>query len=167
MKILIVGFALLALGLASAVPQWPAHMILDLPPGFGTTRKELTDETATTEVFPIALVPVLVAAAPKVIALALDLLRYAVCDKTDTDPQMQDFADNEEQNAQIMALVSVMNDLLTAEKKLDEVKQLQMKSSLIAEAELFDGQWFSTFKSKLKSAIYKIGGAAKKLLCKQ
>ena len=165
MKVLIVGFVLLALGLASAVPQWPIRGYI--PPGFSTIAKELTDETATSQVFPVALVPVLVAAAPKVVSLALDILRYAVCDKTNTNPQLQEFADNEEQNANIMALVKVMNDLLTAEEKLDEVKQLNMKGNLIAEAELFDWQWIDTLKSKLKSAIYKIGGAAKKLLCKQ
>ena len=164
MKVLIVGFVLLALGLASAVPQWPIRGYI--PPGFSTTAKELTDETAMSQVFPVALVPVLVAAAPKVVALALDILRYAVCDNT-ADSQLQAFADSEEENANIMALVKVMNDLLTAEEKLNEVKQLNMKGNLIAEAELFDWQWIDTLKSKLKSAIYKIGGAAKKLLCKQ
>ena len=164
MKILIAGFVLLALGLASAVPRWPIQNI----PGHFKNGKEITDETATSQVFPVALIPVLVAAAPKVVALALDILRYAVCDKTNTIPQLQEFADNEEQNANIMALVRVMNDLLTAEETLDEVKQqLNMKSSLIAEAELFDWQWIDTLKTKLKSAIHKIGGAAKKLLCKQ
>jgi hypothetical protein len=169
MKILIVGFVLLTLGLATAIPQWPISGYV--PPGFGFSNmgKELqSDETATSEVFPVALVPVLVAAAPKVVALALDLLRLAVCDKTNTNPALQEFADIEEQNAQVMALVTVMNDLLTTDEKLEEVKQLKMKkSNLVAEAELFDGQWFQTLKSKLKSAIYKIGGAAKKLLCKQ
>lgn len=168
MKILIVGLVLFALGSASAaVPLVPPLGAWYIPPGFGTTGKELTDETATSQVFPVALIPVLVAAAPKVVALALDLLRYAVCNKTNTDPQLQDFAGSEEENARIMALVNVMNDLLTAEDKLDEVMQLNVKSNLVARAELFDGQWFSTLKSKLKSTIYKIGGAAKKLLCKQ
>ena len=155
MKVLIAGLVLLALGLASAT--WQGHY---------NNGKELTDETATSQVFPVALVPVLVKAAPKVVAMALDLLRYAVCDNT-ADSQLQAFANIEEENAEVMALVNVMNDLLTAEEKLDEVKQLNMKSTLIAEAELFDGQWIDTLKSKLKSAIYKIGGAAKKLLCKQ
>ena len=119
------------------------------------------------EVFPAALVPLLVKAAPKVVALALDILRLAICNKTTTDPQLQEFADIEEQNAQVMALVRVLNDLLTAEEKLDEVMQLKMKSNLVAEAEFFGRQWFSILKRKLKSTIYKIGGAAKELLCKQ
>ena len=159
MKVLIAGLVLLALGLASAVPQWSIS-------GHFNNGKELTDETAASQVFPVALVKVLVAAAPKVVAMALDLLRYAVCDNT-ADSQLQAFANIEEENAEVMALVNIMNDLLTAEEKLDEVKQLNMKSTLLAEAELFDGQWIDTLKSKLKSAIYKIGGAAKKLLCKQ
>ena len=158
MKVLIAGFVLLALGLASAVPQWPS--------GHFNNGKKLTDETATSQIFPVALVPVLVAAAPKVVAMALDLLRYAVCDNS-ADSQLQAFANIEEDNAEVMALVKVMNDLLTAEEKLNEVKQLNMKDSLTAEVELFDGQWIDTLKTKLKNAIYKIGGAAKKLLCKQ
>ena len=162
MKVLIVGFILLAVGLASAVSVGRY-----VPPsGFSTLGKELMDETAESQVFPVVLIPLLVSAAPKVVAIALDILRYAVCDNT-ADSQLQAFADTEEDNAQIMALVKVMNDLLTAEEKLDEVKKLNMKSNLVAEAELFDGQWVDTIKSKLKSAIHKIGGAAKKLLCKQ
>lgn len=158
MKVLIVGFVVLALGLASAIPQRSIRNI----PGHFNNGKELTDETATSEVFPVVLIPVLVAAAPKVVALALDLLRSAVCD---TDPQLQGF---EEQNAQIMALVNVMNDLLIAEENLDEViKQQNMKNDLVAEAELFDGPKFEVFKSKLKSAAKKIGHTAKKLLCEQ
>ena len=154
----------MGLGLASAVPQWPVRRYI--PTGFTPLGKELNDETAKSQIFPVALIPILVSAAPKVVAMALDLLRYAVCDNT-ADSQLQAFADNEEENAKIMALVNVMNDLLTAEEKLDQVKQLNMKGSLVAEAELFNGQWIDTLKSKLKSAIYKIGGAAKKLLCKQ
>ena len=165
MKVLIIGFVLLTLGLATAIPQWPVRG--SILPGFSATEKELNKETATSEVFPAALVPLLVQAAPKVVALALDILRLAICNKTTTDPQLQEFADIEVQNAQVMALVTVLNDLLTTEEKLDEVMQLNMKSNLIAEVELFGGQWFSTLKRKLKSAIYKIGGATKQLLCKQ
>ena len=168
MKVLIIGFVLLTLGLATAIPQWPVRYIPPSGFGFGTIGKELqSEETATSEVFPAALVPLLVKAAPKVVALALDILRLAICNKTTTDPQLQEFADIEEQNAQVMALVRVLNDLLTAEEKLDEVMQLKMKSNLVAEAELFGRQWFSILKRKLKSTIYKIGGAAKELLCKQ
>ena len=170
MKVLIIGFVLLTLGLATAIPRWPITGGYFIPPGFGssTTGKELQrEETATSEVFPAALVPLLVKAAPKVVALALDILRLAICNNTNTDPQLQEFANVEEQDAQVMALVTVMNDLLTAEEKLDEVMQLNMKSNLVAEAEFFSRQWFSTLKRKLKSAIYKIGGAAKTLLCKQ
>ena len=66
-----------------------------------------------------------------------------------------------------MALVTVMNDLLTAEEKLDEVMQLNMKNNLVAEAERFSGQWISALKRIMKSAIHKIGGTTKTLLCKQ
>lgn len=167
MKVLIIGFVLLTLGLATAIPQWPIRGGYFIPPGFGLGKELQREETATSEVFPAALVPLLVKAAPKVVALALDILRLVICNNTNSDPQLQEFANVEEQNAQVMALVTVMNDLLTAEEKLDEVMQLNMKSNLVAEAEFFGGQWFSTLKRKLKSAIYKIGGAAKTLLCKQ
>ena len=167
MKVLIIGFVLLTLGLATAIPQWPIRGGYFIPPGFGLGKELQREETATSEVFPAALVPLLVKAAPKVVALALDILRLVICNNTNSDPQLQEFANVEEQNAQVMALVTVLNDLLTAEEKLDEVMQLNMKSNLVAEAEFFGGQWFSTLKRKLKSAIYKIGGAAKTLLCKQ
>ena len=85
--------------------------------------------------------PLLVKTAPKVVALALDILRSAICNNMNTDPQLQEFANVEEQDAQVMALVTVMNDLLTAEEKLDEVMQLNMKNNLVAEAERFSGQW--------------------------
>ena len=158
MKVLIVGFILLALGLVSAVPQWPIRQYI--PPGFSTTGKELNDETAKSQVFPLALVPMLLSAAPQVISTALDLLRMVVCDNTDS--QLQAFADIEEQNVKIMALVRVMSDLLAAEEKLNEVKQLNMKGNLVAEAELFD---FNSVASKLKNTLKTIGSAAKKLLC--
>ena len=171
MKVLIIGFVLLALGLATAIPQWPIRGPGGyIPPefGFSATGKEVwREETATSEVFPAVLVPLLVEVTPKVVTLVLEILRLAICNNTNTGPQIQEFANVEEQNAQVMALVTVMNDLLTAEEKLDEIMQLNMKSNLIAEAELFGGQWFSTLKSKMKNAIYKIGGAAKTLLCKQ
>ena len=83
-----------------------------------------------------------------------------VCDNTDS--QLQVFADIEEQNVKVMALVRVMSDLLAAEEKLNEVKQVNMKGSLVAEAELFD---FDSVASKLKNTLKTTGSAAKKLLC--
>ena len=117
MKVLIIGFVLLTLGLVSAVPQWPGHRLRHiLPgPGFSTTGKELDDETAKSQVLPLILVPMLLSAAPEVISTALDLLRMVVCDNTDS--QLQAFANTEEQDANIMALVGVMGDLLAAEDK--------------------------------------------------
>ena len=131
MKILIVGFVLLALGLASAVPQWPFRNQIG---GFSPLRKEVSKETAESQLFPVALIPVLLSAAPTVISTSLDILRMFVCDNT--DPQLQAFVDSEEQGTQIMALVKVMNDLLNAEEKLDKIKQLNMKDNLVAEAKL-------------------------------
>ena len=78
MKVLIVGFILLALGLASAVPQWPIRRYIP-PSRFSTLEKELTVES---QVFPLALVPVLVSVAPQVISVVLDLVRMVVCDNT-------------------------------------------------------------------------------------
>ena len=165
MKILIIGFVLLTFGLVSAVPQWlgAGYRLRHIPPDFSTTGKELNDETAKSQVFPLILIPVLLSAAPEVISTALDLLRMVVCDKTDS--QLQAFAstDSEKEDAEIMALVGVMSDLLAAEEKLKEVKQLNMKGNLIAEAELFD---FESIASKVKSTLTKVGSAAKKLLCK-
>lgn len=165
MKVLIVGFALLTLGLASAIPRQPIlNQLIPsyISPGFSATGKAQADETAKNQVFPIALIPMLISAAPQVVSAALDLLRMVVCDNTDS--QLQAFAANtEEQNAQIMGLVRVMGDLLAAEEKLKEVKQLNiMKSNLVAEAELFD---FDSISTKLKSTLKKIGSAAKNLLC--
>ena len=77
--------------------------------------KELNDETAKSQVLPLILVPMLLSAAPEVISTALDLLRMVVCDNTDS--QLQAFANTEEQDANIMALVGVMGDLLAAEDK--------------------------------------------------
>ena len=57
-----------------------------------------------------------------------------------------------------MALVKVMNDLLAAEEKLNDVKQLELRNNLVAKAELFN---FDSVSSKLKSAINNIGSVAK------
>ena len=167
MKVLIIGFVLLTLGLATAIPRWPIRGGYFIPPGFGLGKELQREETATSEVFPAALVPLLIEVTPKVVTLVLEILRLAICNKTNTDPQLQEFANIEEQDAQVMALVTVMNDLLAAEEKLDEVMQLNMKSNLIAEAEFSGRQLFSTLKKKMKSTIYKIGGTTKTLLCKQ
>ena len=166
MKVLIIGFVLLTFGLVSAVPQWigAGHRLRHIPPDFSTTGKELNDETAKSQVFPLILIPVLLSAAPEVISTALDLLRMVVCDNTDS--RLQAFAyntDSEKEDAEIMALVGVMSDLLAAEEKLKEVKQLNMKGNLVAEAELFD---FESIASKVKGTLTKVGSAAKKLLCK-
>ena len=57
-----------------------------------------------------------------------------------------------------MALVKVMNDLLAAEEKLNDVKQLELRNNLVAKAELFN---FDSVSSKLKSVINNIGSVAK------
>ena len=160
MKVLLVGFILLALGLVSAVPQWPVRRYIQ-PSRFSPLGKELNDEIVKSQIFPLALIPVLISVAPQVISVVLDLVRMVVCNNT-ANSQLQAFADNEEENAKIMALVSVMNDLLAAEEKLNEIKQLKVQNNLIAEAELFS---FDSILSKLKSAITNIGSFAKNLLC--
>ena len=161
MKILVICFFLLALGLASAAPR-----SLSLFSTLNTPWKGQSDEVTTSEVdIPQELIQAIAKAAPQVIAGVIKLLRYAVCDNT-ADSQLQAFTNNEERDAKIMALVKVMNDLLTAEEKLNEVKRLNMKGNLIAEVELFDGQWVDSVKSTLKSIYSKIGAATKKLLCK-
>ena len=150
----------MALSLASAVPQWPVRRYI--PPGFSTTGKELNDETAKSQVFPLALVPILLSAAPQVISAALDILRMVICGNTESDTQLQAFADTEVQDAKVMALIRVMSDFLAAEEKLNVVKQLNMKGNHYAEAELFD---FYSIASKVKNAFKMIGSAAKNLLC--
>ena len=162
MKVTIVCLLLLILGLASAIPQWPLRYQYPLKTGgLGTLETELSDEVAKSQVFPAFLIPILASAAPKVASGIIQLLKYAVCDNTDS--QLQAYANNEERDAKIMALVEVMNDLLTAEKQLDKVTQLNMQDNRVAEIELFD--WLGSVKSKLKSTFYKIKGATKRLLC--
>ena len=68
----------------------------------------------------------MISAAPQVISIVLDLVRMVVCKNT-ADSQPQAFANDEEQDAKILALVKIMNDLLVAEEKLDEDKQLKMR----------------------------------------
>ena len=164
MKILSICFFVLALGLASAAPR---RSVPNFFYALDTPRKEQSNEVATVTnqvAINIAtkIILELVKKAPDVISAVIELLKAAVCDNTDS--QLQAFANNEERDADIMGLVRVMNDLLTADEKLDEVKQLKMKGNLIAEAELFD--WVDSVKSKLKSAFRKVGAATKKLLCK-
>lgn len=156
MKILSICFFVLVLGLASAAPR------RSLPNFFyalDTPRKAQSNEIVTDQVaIPPGIIPEIVTMTSKVM---IKLLKSVVCDNTDS--QLRAFANNEERDANIMGLVRVINDLLTADEKLDEVKQLKMKGNLIAEAELFD--WVDSVKTKLKSTFRKIGAATKKLLC--
>ena len=157
MKILSICFFVLALGLASAAPR---RSIPNFFYALDTPRKAQSNEIVTDQVaIPPGIILEIVKMTSKVM---IKLLKSVVCDNTDS--QLQAFANNEERDANIMGLVRVMNDLLTADEKLDEVKQLKMKGNLIAEAELFD--WVDSVKSKLKSAFRKVGAATKKLLCK-
>lgn len=132
MKILIICLHLFALRLASASP--PSFSFFNtLSPD--TPGKEQS-EVATSQFIPTCLILEIAKVAPQVISEVIKLLRYVVCDNT-TDSQLQAFADNEERDDQIIALVKVMNDLLAAEEKLNEVKRLNMKGNLIAKAEFF------------------------------
>ena len=156
-------FAVLALGLASAAPGLPLRYLpmQTGPVEFSTLERELDEEVATSQNIPPEVVQFLVKLAPKVISGVMQLLRYAVCDSQDS--QLQENANNEERNAKIMALVEAMDGLLEVEGKLDGVKRINMRSNLIAEAELFD--WVDSVKNKLKNTFSKIGAATKKLLC--
>jgi hypothetical protein len=162
MKILIiVSFFLLALGLASAGPRKSLpnfFKALDAP------GKKQSNAVATDQiVIPPEVILGIAKAAPKVIAGVIKFLKLVVCDNTDS-AQLQVFANNEERDANVMALVKVMHSVLAAEEKLDEIKQLSMKGNLVAETELFD--WVDSVKSKLKGTFRKIGSATKMLLCK-
>ena len=160
MKILIVCFFLLTLGLASATPSGSLSNFFY---ALDTPGKKKSDKVAASQVtIDPQLIIAIAKAAPEIISGVIKLLKYTVCDNTDS--QLQFFASNGEKDANIMALVKVMNDLLAAEEELDEVKQLNMKGNLVAEAELFD--WVDSVKNKLKSTFHKIGAATKKLLCK-
>ena len=159
MKVTIVCLLLLVLGLASAIPQWPLRY--PLKTGLGTLKTELSDEAAKSQVFPASLIPILTKATPKVASGIIQFLKYAVCDNTNS--QLQAYENTEERDAKIMALVEVMNDLLSAEEQFDKVKQLNMRDNRVAEIELFD--WLGSVKSKLKNTFYKIKGATKSLLC--
>ena len=160
MKIIIVCFFLLSLGLASTAP----HMSL---PNFfkalDTPGKKQSNAVTTyqTAISPEVILEV-AKVAPKVISGVIELLKIAVCDNTDS-AQLQGLANNEERDANIMALVKVMDNVLAAEEKLDEIKRLSMKGNLVAKAELFD--WVDSVKNKLKGTFRVIGSATKKLLC--
>ena len=159
-KILIVYF-LMAVGLASALPQL---QVPNLNPSSviktDALEKELNDEVAKNQVLPVVLIPALVSIAA---TLGTKILKYAVCDNTDSQLH-QEIANIEERDADVMALIEVMSDLLAADEKLDKVKQqINMQDDLTAKAEHFD--WVDTVKTKLKSTLSKVGGAAKKLLC--
>ena len=156
MKILICFF-LLVLGLASAAPR------RSLPYFFKALDTPGKKQRNAVAIDQIAIPPgVIVAITKSAISGVIEVLKLAVCDNTDS-AQLQGFANNEERDASIMALVKVMDNVLAAEEKLDEIKRLNMKGNLVAEAELFD--WVDSVKNKLKGTFRVIGSATKKLLC--
>lgn len=161
MKILIVCCFILGIGLASATLR--RSSLPQLFYALNTPEKEQRSEVATDQVVipPEVIKWAITKAAPLVISEVVKFLRYAVCDNTVS--QLQGFAGREERDANVMALVHVMSDVLGAEERLDEVKQLNVKGNLVAQAELFD--WVNSVKSKLKSTFCTIGAATKKLLC--
>lgn len=145
------------LGLALAAPR---RLLPNFFKALDTPGKKQSNAVATDQ---IAIPPgVIVAITKSAISGVIEVLKLAVCDNTDS-AQLQGFANNEERDASIMALVKVMDNVLAAEKKLDEIKRLNMKGNLVAEAELFD--WVDSVKNKLKGTFRIIGSATKKLLC--
>ena len=158
MKVLIVCLMIIlfALGLTSAAPrQFPMKFPLGKP------RNLLGDEqngkTAMNQVLP-ALAPLLASQLlPLGATVGKKAVQYVVCDR---NTQLQEYADNEEIDAQIMALVKVMNDLLAAQEKVNKVKKLNTKDNRIAEAELFD-----SVSDALGGALDFAGGVAKGVIC--
>ena len=159
MKIVIVCFFLLALGLALAAPH---RSLPNFFKALDTPGRMQSNAVATNQ---FAIPPAVIVAVTKLaISGATEILKLAVCDNTDS-AQLQGLANNEERDANIMALVKVMDNVLAAEEKLDEIKQLSMKGNLVAKAELFD--WVDSVKNKLKGTFHVIGSATKKLLCNE
>ena len=161
MKTLIVCFFLLSLGLASAAPH---NLLPNFSHTLDTPGKKQSSTVTTYQTISPEVILEIAKVAPKVISGVIELLKIAVCDNTDS-VQLQGLANDEERDANIMALVKVMDNVLAAEEKLDEIKRLNMKGNLVAKAEFFD--WVDSVKNKLKGTFRVIGSATKKLLCNE
>ena len=142
MKILIAFLLLFALGLASAAPRLPYNFPFEstdlggIDLGIQGKEKHLENE-AKNQVFSAA--AVVGAALPYILPTLISgtkrLAKYVVCDEL---TQLQEYTDNEEKDAKIMALVKIMNDLFDAKETNKIKKQLSTKHNRVAETELFD-----------------------------
>lgn len=72
---------------------------------------------------------------PVLVSGSKGLAKYVVCDKL---TQLQEYTDNKQKGAKIMALVKVMDDLLDVKETNKIKQQLNMINNHVAEAELFD-----------------------------
>ena len=140
---MLITFLLLsALGLASAAPQHLYHYNFPLE---STDLEEIDldtqgkEKTLENEVNSQVIPEVVGVALPYILRLLASgtkgLAKYVVCDEL---TQLQEYTDNEEKEAKIMALVKVMDDLLDAKETNKIKKQLNRKDNRVAEAELFD-----------------------------
>ena len=163
MKALVIYLLLVfALGLASAVPmQFPYVFPLETSEGF--QGGEQNHENAEHQVIP-AVVGTLTKVIPPILSVGKSVARNLVCRK-DEASQLQEYTDNEERDAQIMAIIKVMDDILAVKEKLNKVKQLNMimKGNRVAEAELLD--WVDSIGETLGNVYDKLKTTAKRLLC--
>lgn len=133
MKVIIVCLLLFILGLASTAPQLFPSKFGRLSPTFsgvtGSPRVHLGGESQTDKIATNQFISAL--AAPVLGHLGKEAVKYVVCDRTS---RLQEYTNNEERDAKIMALVKSMSDMLAALEKLRTIKELNMKGNLVTEA---------------------------------
>lgn len=129
MKILIACLLLFALGLASAAPQIP-YNIPFRPTDLGgyydletqgkgkNLENEVNNQAIGTA---LQLLPI----------ITKGIAKFVLCKKV---TQLQDYTNNEERDAQIMALINTVDELFGVK----EADKLYKKNGRIAKAELFD-----------------------------
>ena len=140
MKILIAFLLLLALGLTSAAPRFPYNFPFEptdlggIDAGTQGTKNAVENEAKSQVISAAILGTVLPIILPPLISVAKRLAKSVVCEEL---AQLQEYTDNKEKDAKIMALAAAMGDFLTA-KEMDKFKQLNAKDDRVARAELFD-----------------------------
>ena len=141
MKILIAFLLLFALGLASAAPRLYYNFPLEstdlggIDLGIQGKEKHLENEAKSQVISAAVVGAALPFILPPLISGTKRLAKYIVCDEL---TQLQEYTDNEEKDAKIMALVKIMDDLFDVKETNKIKKQLSTKNNRVAEAELFD-----------------------------
>ena len=158
MKVFVICLLVFALGLASAAPRLFPSNLGRLSPTFpritGTPHTLLGGESQTDKMVTNQVISAL---APVLGHLGKEAVKYVVCDHTS---RLQEYTDNEERDAKIMALVKSMSDMLAAQEILNKVKKLNMEGNLVTEA-----GWFDSISDAVGGAVDVLGDAAKGVIC--